>query len=81
MKAKISGFDSLSIGSTEIIPDTDGVVEIPEGVQQDPDFIRWVEEIRRLPGHSFEIVDESADQTDADAPAEKGKKTEKGKKA
>lgn len=80
MKAKISGFDSLSIGSTEIVPDADGVVEIPEGVQQDPDFIRWVEEIRKLPSHSFEIV-ESADQTDADAPAEKSKKAEKGKKA
>lgn len=77
-KARITGFDSLSIGSTEIIPDKDGIASIPEETLQDPDFLRWVEETNKTKDYSFQILDDVQDaptdkkggkKAQADAPA------------
>jgi hypothetical protein len=69
-KARISGFDSLSIGGTELLPDKKGIVEVPEELLQDPDFLRWVEETNNRPDHSFQVVEDAVPQ-EADKKADK----------
>lgn len=63
MKFKVSGFDSLSVGS-ESLDVVDGVVDVPEGVTADPEFSRLVSELRAS-GCVFSAI---ADAPKADEP-------------